>query len=321
MRTTDRLVSLFPALVLLASLAALWKPELFTWFTKDFITYGLGVTMLSMGLTLEMVDFGRVFTMPWLVCVGVVVQFIVMPLMGWFCARALNMPPAFTVGLVLVGCCPCGTASGIMCYLGKLDVPLSVTITSVTTILAVVLTPALTWLLLQGTRVDVDAGGLLRTTAQVILGPIALGVLLNHYTPRLTARVKDGAPVAAVLAVVLIVASIMGAGKVLILKSGFKLLFAVCLMHIGGFVFGYLLGKIMTRREIAARTVSIEVGMQNSGLGAVLAQRNFPLLAGAAIPCAISSLVHSLIASALAGWWRQSSDRYHHEDESRFRAL
>jgi BASS family bile acid:Na+ symporter len=298
----------FPVWALLASLLALYHPPLFTWFTGPLIPIGLAVIMLGMGVTLELADFQRVTRHYRVITLGVVLQYTVMPFMGWSVAWALDLPTPLAVGLILVACCPGGTASNVISFLARADVPLSVVMTAVSTILAVVMTPSMT-ALLASSRIEVPAAGLLISTVQVVILPIVIGVLLKRYAPGLTARILPAAPLAAVITITLIVASIMGAGKQEIIEAGPRLLVAVFLLHAGGFLLGYVLSRAISGDEIAARTISIEVGMQNSGLGVVLARENFtsPLFA---IPSAISSLFHSLIASVLAGIWRRSAARY-----------
>jgi BASS family bile acid:Na+ symporter len=301
------LINAFPLWVLVASLISLARPVLFTWFTGPLIPIGLAVIMLGMGVTLEPADFRRVLTRPFLVSVGVILQYTVMPGLGWAIAWAFDLDTPFAVGLILVACCPGGTASNVVSYLARADVPLSVTMTAASTLLAVIMTPALTTVL-AGSRVDVPAWGLLLSTVQVVILPVVLGLLLKHYAPAVSRRLVPAAPLVAVAAITLIVASIVGAGRREILQAGWSLLLAVVTLHAGGFVVGYLASRLVTKQEIPARTISIEVGMQNSGLGVVLARQNFanPLVA---VPCAISSVFHSLIASLLAGLWRRTAER------------
>jgi BASS family bile acid:Na+ symporter len=302
------LTNAFPAWVLLASVAAIVQPALFTWFTGPLIPLGLAVIMLGMGLTLEPEDFRRVATRPALVLTGVVLQYTVMPGLGWAAATLLSLPTPYAVGLILVACCPGGTASNVISYLARADVPLSVTMTTVSTLAAVVATPALT-ALLAGSRIDVPALGLLVSTVQVVVLPVVAGLLLKRYAAGLTRRILPAAPLAAVIMITLIVASIIGAGRTEIVAAGPRLIAGVVFLHAGGFLLGYVLSWIIARERIAARTISIEVGMQNSGLGVVLARQNFasPLFA---IPSAISSLCHSLLASMLAAVWRRSAERW-----------
>ena len=298
------LTNAFPAWVLLASLLALYHPPIFTWFSGPLITIGLAIIMLGMGLTLEASDFGGLVRKRRLVVLGVVLQYTVMPAIGWLSATIFALPVPFAVGLILVACCPSGTASNVISYLARADVPLSVTMTAVSTLIAALMTPTLT-ALLAASRVDVPAVGLFLSTVQVVILPVAAGLLLKRWLPSVTRAILPAAPLAAVLMITLIVASIIGAGRSEILAAGGRLLLAVFALHAGGFLFGYVLSRVLRADETAARTVSIEVGMQNSGLGVVLARQNFadPLFA---IPSAISSLFHSLIASALAGVWRRS---------------
>ena len=300
------LTNLFPLWVLLASLLALWQPWLFTWFSGLLITGGLAVIMLGMGLTLGLEDARRVADRRLSVAAGFILQYTVMPAMGWLVATAYRLPTPFAVGLILVSCCPGGTASNVICFLARIDVALSVAMTALSTLLAVVMTPLLTsWL--AGSRVAVPTAGLLWSTVQVVALPIFAAVLLKRWAPRFTAWILPVSPLAAVIMITLIVASIIGAGRDVILQAGPRLLLAVFSVHTGGFFFGYLLSRLTGHDVRTARTISIEVGMQNSGLGVVLARQNFPdpLVA---IPSAISSLFHSLIGSALAAVWRRSGE-------------
>jgi len=299
------LTNLFPLWVLIASALALWRPELFTWFSGGLITVGLAIIMLGMGLTLSVDDARRVANRRVSLGTGVALQYTVMPSMGWLCAWLYGLPTPFAVGLILVACCPGGTASNVISFLARVDVALSVAMTAASTILAVVMTPLLTaWL--AGSRIDVPAGGLLLSTVQVVVLPLVGGALLKRYAPQLTARLLPVAPLTAVAFITLIVASIIGAGRDAILDAGSRLILAVASLHAGGFLFGYLFSRVTGSDVVTARTISIEVGMQNSGLGVVLARQNFvdPLVA---IPSAISSLFHSLIASLLAALWRRSA--------------
>jgi BASS family bile acid:Na+ symporter len=295
----------FPLWVLAASIAALVHPPLFTWFSGPLIPAGLGIIMLGMGITLTLDDFRRIARFPGRVLAGVALQYTVMPLLGWSIAGLFGLPAPFAVGLILVACCPGGTASNVIAYLARADVPLSVTMTSVSTVLAAAATPLCTaWY--AGSRVDVPVAGLFLSALQVILLPVAAGVLMNRHLPRLTARVLPAAPVTAVVFITLIVASIIGAGRDEIIHAGWRLLAAIFTLHAAGFAVGYGAVFMLSRDAQAARTISIEVGMQNSGLGVVLARSNFANPA-VAIPSAISSLFHSLIASLLAAWWRRSA--------------
>ena len=308
MRRLSRIVKLatfaFPLWVLLASVAALYRPEVFTWFSGVLITLALGATMMCMGLTLEINDFRGVALRPQLIGTGVALQYLVMPFLGWSIASVMGLPTPFAVGLILVSCCPGGVASNVISYLALADVPLSVTLTAVSTSLSVLMTPTLT-AMYASSRVDVPAAGLLLSTLQVVIVPIVLGLTLRRYAPRLTYRILSVAPLISVILITMIVASIIGASREAIIESGLLLVVAVFALHVSGFSLGYVLTRALSPSVMSARTVAIEVGMQNSGLGVVLAGQNFvnPLVA---VPSAISSLFHSLIGSVLAGWWRAS---------------
>jgi BASS family bile acid:Na+ symporter len=295
--------NLFPLWVLLGGGVALGRPDWFAWFRGDFITWGLAVVMLGMGVTLRVEDFGLVLRMPRAVALGVAAQFVVMPLLGWAVAQLFRLEAGLAVGLILVACCPGGTASNVVTYLARGNVALSVVLTMGSTLLAVGLTPLLTKGL-AGAYVPVDAAGLFVSTVKIVLVPLALGVGLHHFAPRLVRVVAPGAPLVSVLVITLICASIIGGNVVALRSSGGMLLAAVVLLHLGGFVLGYGVARGFGFGGNEARTIAIEVGMQNSGLGAALAKQHFVALPLAAVPAAISATVHSLVGSLLAGWWR-----------------
>ena len=301
-RWLNYLTNAFPLWVVLGGIAALIHPPLFTWFNSQSITWGLAVIMLGMGITLSVDDFKGVMKMPRAVAAGYAAQYLIMPFLGWAIARGLNLPTAYAVGVILVGCCPGGTASNVVTYLARANVALSVLMTMCSTFGAIVMTPLLTkWL--AGTLVPVPAWGLFLSTVQVVLIPLIVGLALHHLTPRLVQAVLPAAPLISVLTIVLICASIVGSSAEQVKKSGGLLLLAVFLLHAFGFLLGYLFARVLGYDRIICRTISIEVGMQNSGLGAVLARRHFsdPLTA---LPCAISATFHSVIGSILAGIWR-----------------
>lgn len=294
----------FPLWVLGCSIAALIHPPLFSWFSGPWITYGLGIIMLGMGITLTADDFTRVLQMPGWVIAGVSLQYTIMPLSGWLLARLLQLPDAYAVGLILVASCPGGTASNVISYLARANVALSVTLTTLTTIMAVALTPWLT-ALLAGSRMDVDAWGLFVSCLQVVLLPVAVGVALNRFAPTLTQRMAQFSPSVAVIVIALIVASVLGSGREQVLEAGPRLLLGVLMLHTLGFGLGYVLSRVINRSETVARTIAIEVGMQNSGLGAHLARTHFPAGSGVDVPSALSALTHCLFGSVLAAIWRR----------------
>lgn len=301
---TKKLTELFPVWIILASIAALISPNCFTWFSGGWITFGLMMIMLGMGMTLSAEDFARTLRGGKPVIIAVLLQYTIMPGLGWVISMVWGLPAPFAVGIVLVACCPGGTASNVVSYLARADVAASVCMTAASTLIAPVMTPFLTaWL--AGSRIEVSLGGLFLSTAQVVLLPIAAGLLINRYAGRFVNRVQHFLPATAVFFIVMIVASIIGAGREAVLQHGMHLLGAVFTLHALGFLFGYLAARFLKAPEILARTISIEVGMQNSGLGVVLARKNFSD-PSTAIPSAISSAMHSVIGSLCAAYWRHA---------------
>jgi BASS family bile acid:Na+ symporter len=219
-------------------------------------------------------------------------------------AWLLRLEPPLAVGLILVGCCPGGTASNVVSLIARADVALSVVMTTCSTLAAVLLTPLLTGLL-AGRYVPVDGWKLLLDVLQVVLLPVALGLLLRRGTPGLARRIAPVMPPLAVLAIVLIVASIVGSQRQALLAEGPLLLLAALLLHGGGFLLGWLIPALARQPQAVRRTVSIEVGMQNSGLAVVLARSGFAASPLTALPGAISAVVHAVLGSLLAGWWRR----------------
>jgi len=236
-----------------------------------------------------------------------------MPLSGWLLSRAFDLEPGLALGLILVSCCPGGTASNVICYLARANVPLSVLMTMTSTFAAVVMTPLLTkWL--AGSILKVDAWGLFYSMIQIVLLPLIAGILVNTLLDRMKHPEKVrrwvGAlgPVLSVWIIVLIVGYIVGANREAISRVAVPLFVSVLLLHLIGFSLGYFLMKAAGREEAFRRTVSIEVGMQNSGLGAALAKEHFAKYALAPVPAAISAVYHCLIGSVLAAWWGRKSD-------------
>lgn len=268
----------------------------------------LAFIMLCMGLTLTFEDFRRIFRIPKAVAVGFVAQYSIMPLLAWGIAYGLNLPIHFAVGLILVGCCPGGTASNLVAYIAQADVALSVVMTVCSTLAAIILTPLLTQLF-AGALVPVDTWMLFKQTLQVVILPVVLGVLLNRWMPQLVQRVMPVAPLLSVLGVCMICAIVFAAHAEAILKHGTELILATAMLHGGGFLIGYYFARGFGYQVQSARTISIEVGMQNSGLAIVLAKQAFPMLPLAPVVGAVSVVMHALIGSLLAVLWRIRSPR------------
>jgi len=302
-RALSLATNLFPVWVLIGGALALAHPAWFTWFSGDFITWGLAVIMLGMGITLSVDDFKRVLKMPRAVGIGFTAHYAIMPFLGWSIAHLLRLETPFAVGLILVACCPCGTASNVVNYIARSNVALSVLITMCSTLGAIVMTPLLTkWL--AGTYVPVPAWGLFLSTVKIVLAPVIIGVALNRYLPKVVKFILPVSPLVSVLAITLICASIIGGSAEDFKRSGGELILAVFLLHTGGFFLGYAASRLLRCDELTSRTISVEVGMQNSGLGAAPAREHFGQMPLTALPCAISATFHSVIGSLLAGVWR-----------------
>ncbi|KAI3830802.1 hypothetical protein MKX03_002890 [Papaver bracteatum] len=292
----------FPIWVALGCFLGLLRPTSFNWVTPKITQIGLPLTMLGMGMTLTFDDLRGALSMPKEVLCGFFLQYSIMPLSAFLVSKLLNLPSYYAAGLILVGCCPGGTASNIVTYIARGNVALSVLMTAASTISAVVMTPLLT-AKLAGQYVAVDATGLLMSTLQVVLLPVLLGALLNQYCQSFVKMVSPVMPPIAVATVAVLCGNAIAQNASAILSSGRQVVLAACLLHACGFFFGYVLARLCKVDVSSARTISIEVGMQNSVLGVVLAGQHFgnPLTA---VPCAVSSVCHSIFGSVLAGIWR-----------------
>ena len=295
-----KLTNLFWLWTILGVSYAWLLPSHFTWFVP-YITPALAIIMLGMGMTLRTSDFLTVLKRPIGIAIGVGAQFIIMPSLGYCIAKAFNLEPGLAAGLILVSCCPGGTASNVIVFLARGNVSLSVLMTMTSTLLAVILTPYLTgWL--AGSYVPIDEVALLKKTLTVVLLPVLLGLALNHWGTRYIKPISTYSPLVSVIAIILIVGCIIALKKDAIVSAGWPLIFAVFLLHSIAFLLGYLVAQCSRCNEDDRRTVSIEVGMQNSGLGASLATSLANPLAP--VPAAISAFCHCVIGSLLAGLWR-----------------
>jgi BASS family bile acid:Na+ symporter len=302
-RLLDLLADAFPLWVLGACAWALVRPSAFDWIPDTAIVFGLALIMFGMGITLTVADFARIAARPATVAAGFLGQFLVMPLAGWTVATVCGLEPPLAVGLILVACCPGGTSSNVVTAIARADVALSVVMTACTTLGAVVLTPLLTKLL-AGRLVEVNGWGLFASTLQVVVLPVAAGVAANRWLPAVVRAVLPVAPLASVLTIAVVCASVIAKNAAAVRDSGLQLVGAVVLLHGAGFALGHTYARLLGYDRQVARTISIEVGMQNSGLGVVLARKHFPADPLTAVPCAISSVVHSVIGSLLAAVWR-----------------
>ncbi len=294
-----RITSLFPLwAILLSAIAFLW-PDLFT-DMKPAIVPLLGVVMFGMGMTLSWSNFAEVLRRPKVIGIGVLLQFLVMPLAAWLIGSLLGRPLPLLVGLVLVGACPGGTASNVICYLARGDVALSITLTTCSTLLAVFATPALTWFYV-GQQVPVPVWDMLWSVAKIVLLPVTLGVVVNGLVGTRLQQVKSLFPLLSVLAIVVIIAIVVALNQTRLANIGLSVALAVVLHNSVGLAGGYWLSRMLGWDERICRTIAIEVGMQNSGLGVALAVKYFSAVA--AVPGALFSIWHNLSGSMLASYW------------------
>lgn len=290
--------------LLIGVVGAVW-PQTLTW-VGPYVGWLLGVVMFGMGMTLTFQDFKRVLQRPWEVLLGVVAQFLIMPLAAWFLVWLFALPPELAIGVVLVGTCPGGTASNVISYLAKGDVALSVSMTMATTLLAPVVTPTLTWLL-AGSWIEVSFTAMMISIAQMVLLPLLLGLTAHHFFERTVEKILPVMPVVSVVTIVLLVGGVVALGAESLLDVGLLMAAIVVLHNAFGLVLGYGMARLFRLDSKKARTVSIEVGMQNSGMAASLAVLYFS--PAAAIPGAIFSVWHNISGSIVANYFARRDER------------
>ena len=287
-------------IVLIIAALALFVPGTCLWIQTGWINYLLMIVMFGMGLTMKLSDFAVVFARPRDVIIGCLAQFIVMPLLAFGLGKAFGLSNELLVGVILVGTCPGGTSSNVITYLSKGDTALSVGMTSINTLLAPFLTPALTYLYLR-TTVSVDVKSMFVSIIQVVIIPIGLGLMINKLFGKYTQKISDVLPTVSVTAICLIVAAVVSHNSEKILSTGL-VIFAVVIMHnLLGYLCGYLIGVFFKMDLPRKKAVAIEIGMQNSGLATTLAGTAFPNLAMATVPGAIFSVWHNISGAILAG--------------------
>lgn len=295
-------------LVLVAALLALTFPHVLQQIPTKVINYLLGVVMFGMGLTLNLHDFKIVFSRPKDIMIGCLAQFTIMPLLAWGLTRLFSLDEALALGVVLVGCCPGGTASNVITYLAKGDLALSVGMTGVSTIMAPLLTPLLTWAL-AGKSINVDVVSMLLSILWVVILPIVVGLLVKWFWPKFTEKATDFLPAISSITIALIVAIVIAANADKLLVGGLTILLVVMLHNICGLSLGYLIGSISRLTEAKKRAVSIEVGMQNSGLASSLATLHFAAYPLATIPGAIFSVWHNISGAFVARLYTRNKEQ------------
>ena len=290
------------ALIVIAVAAlALFAPQTCLWIKTSWINWLLGIVMFGMGLTLKMSDFKVVFSRPKDIIIGFIAQFTLMPLIAFLLTKAFNLPTEIAVGVILVGTCPGGTSSNVMTYLSKGDVPLSVGMTAVSTLFAPLMTPLLT-LLYAGQRVDVNAVAMFLSIVKVVLVPITLGLVCNYFFEKVTREIVRILPLISTIAIIMIIASVVSANSARLKTVGLIVVLVVILHNLLGYAAGYGVGKLLRLNTTKCRALSIEVGMQNSGLATSLAATHFAQYPLATIPGAVFSVWHNISGAVYANF-------------------
>ncbi|NNG82916.1 bile acid:sodium symporter family protein [Acinetobacter sp. ANC 5378] len=307
LRFTQFIQKTFALWVVLFAGIALIVPEAFVWL-KVYIIWMLGIIMFGMGMTMTVDDFKGVLQSPKAVVIGVVAQFVVMPGLAYLLCQLFQLPPEIAIGVILVGCCPGGTASNVITYMAKGNTALSVACTSVSTILAPVLTPAIFYLL-ASQWIEINAMSMLGSILQVVLFPIILGLIVRSVLKQKVDAYIQVMPLISVIAIVAIVAAIIGGSKAQILESGLLILAVVALHNGLGCLLGFWASRLFKLPYADSKAIAIEVGMQNSGLGVALAAVHFAASPITAVPSAIFSLWHNISGPALATYWASKANK------------
>lgn len=294
-------------IVLSVAALALFLPGTCLWIQTKWVNLLLMIIMFGMGLTMKLSDFAVVFLQPRDVIVGCLAQFMVMPFLAFALGRIFGLSNELFAGVILVGTCPGGTSSNVITYLSKGDTALSIGMTSINTLLAPFLTPLLTYLYLR-TSVDVDIRSMFMSIIQVVIIPIGLGLIMNRLFEKNVQKIKYSMPAVSVTAICLIVAAVVSHNSEKILSTGWILFGIVILHNLLGYVCGYLIGILFNMNMPRKKAVSIEIGMQNSGLATSLASSAFPNMSMATVPGAIFSVWHNISGAILAGIYRRMQE-------------
>ena len=310
MKTLEKVsnfVGKWMALIVLGVAAlAFFAPQTCTWIRTSWINWLLGIVMFGMGLTLKASDFAEVFKRPKDVILGAVCQFTLMPLLAFLLCKVFHLSPELTIGVILVGTCPGGTSSNVMTYLSHGDVPLSVSMTAVSTLLAPVMTPFLT-LVYAGKTVDVNFWAMFVSVLKVVFLPIILGLVVNHFFGKFTEKAAKALPLVSTTAIVMIVAAVVSVNSDRLKTVGGLIVVVVMLHNLLGYLTGYLVAKALRLDTTKCRAISIEVGMQNSGLATSLAATHFAQYPLATVPGAVFSVWHNISGALLAAFFNRQT--------------
>lgn len=303
-RALQQFNNLYSVWVVALSIVAFIWPWTMLWFDKQWIFWSLAGSMLGMGLTLSIDDFKRIGKMPSSMALGFACQYTIMPLCGFGVAKLLALETGLAVGIILVASCPGGMASNMITYLAKANLALSVLLTLASTFMAFIFTPMWTSIL-AGKYVPVDAWGMCVSALQLTIAPVVIGLLIRLWMPKTADRIGACGPTFAVLAFTFVTGGIVAVSADAIAANFGRLAIAALLLHIAGFALGYIVPKVLRYPESVARTVSIEVGMQNGGMAATLAREHFPALPLAAAATVFSGVIQNIMGGLIASYWKR----------------
>lgn len=298
-------------IIICFSVIAFFYPAGFAWATR-YTSFFLGVAMFGMGLTIQMGDFQIVFSRPREVIIGCIAQYTIMPLVAWLLAVIFQLPEDLVIGVILVGCCPGGTASNVITYIAGGDVALSVGMTIVSTLIAPLMTPFLVYIL-AGAWVDVSFWAMVLSVVKVIFIPVLLGILVRRLFGYQIQKVSEVLPLISVVSIVMIISGIVAINAQKIISCGILVLCVVAIHNLFGMMLGLFAAKILNVEFNKATAIAIEVGMQNSGLAVSLATANFAANPLATLPGAIFSVWHNISGSIFASMRRHQQEKvsYH----------
>jgi len=297
-------ITLFPIWAILFSIISYLHPELVVGF-KSWIIPLLITIMFCMGITLKVEDFKRVLKRPKVIALTIFLQFLLMPLAAFVVSKLFNLSDELLVGMVLVGAVSGGTASNVIAYLAKADVALSITMTVVSTLLSIVITPYLT-LLYVGQTIPVPAFSMLLSILKIVFIPVVAGLVINHFFHKFIEKRHDIFALFSIISIVFIIGIIIGLNENRISTIALSLMLAIIFHNLLGMIGGFYITKFFGFDKKECKTVAIEVGMQNSGLAVVLAMKYFTALS--ALPGAIFSIWHNISGSIIAGIWSKQEN-------------
>ena len=295
-------------MVILIAALALFVPKSCIWIQSSWVNYLLIIVMFVMGLNMNLEDIAVVFTKPRDLIIGCIVQYVAMPVLAFGLGKMFFLDEELLAGLIILGCCPGGTASNVMTYLSKGESAFSIGMTAVTNLLSPIVTPAITYLFLRKT-ISVDVKSMILAIIFVVIVPLLLGMVINRILSRLTENVKYILPSVADIAIFLIVASTVSHNSDRIRATGIKIIIAAILLNLLGYLFGYIFGSSFMMKMKRKKALTLEIGMQNSGMATSLTVAAFPGMAMTAVPAAVFSVWQYVSGVVLAGIFRKISKK------------